>query len=88
MKNIKLSNKELCEKYPFLLPYHAISQQDSLFSALLGWLDSNGEVVYSDGLSENEGLFASQYGFAVIDVEKLNNNIEYYALFRKTSKGS
>ena len=30
MKNIKLSNKELCEKYPFLLPYHAISQQDSL----------------------------------------------------------
>lgn len=61
---------------------------NKLLSALLGWLDSNGEVVYSDGLSENDGLFASQYGFAVIDVEKLNNDIEYYALFRKTSKGS
>ncbi|MBQ6518559.1 MAG: hypothetical protein IJI14_07565 [Anaerolineaceae bacterium] len=59
---------------------------DKLLSVLLEWLDSNGEVVFSDGLSENDTYFAGKYGFDAIAVEKINKNIDYYALFRKNQK--
>ncbi len=55
-----------------------------LLSALLEWLDANKEVVFSDGLSENNNFFAEKQGFEIIASEKLNKNYCYYALCRKT----
>ena len=58
---------------------------DQLLSFLLEWLDSNGEVVFSDGLSEGDCQYAGKYGFEVIGTEKLKKNTNYYALFRKNN---
>lgn len=61
---------------------------NQLLSVLLEWLDSNGEVVFSDGLSEVDGRYAGKYGFEVLETEKLNKNTNYYALFRKNTDKS